>query len=377
MLKVLNITSYQSVLALYLFAQTPIPLGVTKQEKMDGVSGALCMQLALTQLQELRARHHTRQKGPSGSQYSPDVVEFSPHFVDLESRVYWTAMTWDTSASLTSASRTYLTSGLKGACSEPTWRLVKAFLVGSFIPRTEEWLNEWLNGGSEINDQTAEEIISGSSICKIYIWKNITSLKEAFREGVDDEGVLLAWTALLDVLRIFSDSIQPLLARCEKQLHFLDQRIRLIWYQVSLHYYLGILLLVDTLYAAGRYSMLQDISTAKRNAERLSFGVLKVGLDSTYTIKPAPVADPSKAQKQPAITTTLVAIDPHPQYVVTYVDLMQKTLHRMNEEGDINDEASSYIMSHLRRALEQLPQRAQLVNDALLRFPTPPDAVTT
>jgi hypothetical protein len=273
-------------------------------------------------------------------------------------------MSWDTSASLTSTFRTSLTSGLKGACSEPTWRLIKAFLVGSFIPRSEQWLSK----GFEVTDETAEEIISAASICRTYIWKNITSLKEGFREGVDDEGISFAWTALLDAVRIFGDPIQPLLAQCEKQLHILDQRMRLMWYQVNLHYYLGILLTIDILNAAGRPDMLQDISTAKHNAERLSFNVLKIGLDCAYTIKAPFEAHTSNGRVQPAIRTTLVAIDPHPQYVVSYVDLMRKTLHMMHDGGAINDETLSYIMCHLRKALDELPQRSQLVKDALARF---------
>jgi hypothetical protein len=72
MLKVLNRVSYRSVLALYLFSQTPIPVDVTKEENMDGISGSACLQMALSQVQELRTRHKTAHKEFSISQDSLD-----------------------------------------------------------------------------------------------------------------------------------------------------------------------------------------------------------------------------------------------------------------------------------------------------------------
>lgn len=88
MLKALNQTSYRSVLALYLFSQTPIPAGITRQEKMDGISGSVCMQMALAQVQELRARHNTIGKRLSIFQDPLESGQLNAHFVDLESRIH-------------------------------------------------------------------------------------------------------------------------------------------------------------------------------------------------------------------------------------------------------------------------------------------------
>jgi hypothetical protein len=157
MLKVINRTSYRSLLALYLLSQTPTPVDISEEEELDGISGPVCIRTALFQLQQLRARRTTCQiEEPGTLQY-----------VDLESRVYWAAMMWDTSASLSMDSRTSLTSGLKGACAEPTWRLVQSFLVGSFKPSTKHWHSETF----EWSDEAAYEMISAASICKTYIWK--------------------------------------------------------------------------------------------------------------------------------------------------------------------------------------------------------------
>ena len=61
MLKVINQTSYRSVLTLLLFGMTPLPVGLDEQEEVDGLSGQICMQIALGKLHELRARQNTCQ----------------------------------------------------------------------------------------------------------------------------------------------------------------------------------------------------------------------------------------------------------------------------------------------------------------------------
>lgn len=56
MLMLLNRVSYRSVLALSLFAQTPVPVGVGAEEELDGVSAPICMHTALMHVQKLRQR---------------------------------------------------------------------------------------------------------------------------------------------------------------------------------------------------------------------------------------------------------------------------------------------------------------------------------
>lgn len=133
-------------------------------------------------------------------------LNITQSFLDLESRAYWAAVVWDTSDALASDMRTLLTSGLKGACSEPAWRLSKAFLVGSFAPATEGWcLNE-----AEVTEERASRIIGAASVCQTLLWKNITSVKEALREGVDEETVLWVWGSLQETVGIFNKAIHPL-----------------------------------------------------------------------------------------------------------------------------------------------------------------------
>lgn len=54
MLMLLNRVSYRSVLALSLFAQTPVPVGVGEEEELNGLSAPICMHTALMHVQKLR-----------------------------------------------------------------------------------------------------------------------------------------------------------------------------------------------------------------------------------------------------------------------------------------------------------------------------------
>lgn len=372
MLKAVNRTSYRSALALYLFAQTPVPVGITEDEELDGISGLVCIQTALSQVQRLRERQRNHRSDTSAVPAwtgalasSPPTPSLTQAYLDFESRAYWAAVIWDTSNSLTLNLRTSLTSGMNGACSEPAWRLARAFLTGSFHPRTERWRTD----GFDVSDDVASSIITAAAVCKLYVWKTITSLKEAFREGVEEESVLFVWKALLGAIEIFTTSVRPLLNNCERRLHFLDQVTRLCWYEVNMRYYLGILVLSSAVEAADRPDLLLQMAEARRDAEHESFNVLKFGMENTYTIYepggeyPATISRPDATPGEP-VTASFVAIDPYPGHVVDSVLLMNKVIARKYRQGQIKDGAYSYLSSILLKALGQLPQSSKTVRAA-------------
>jgi hypothetical protein len=366
MLKAINRISYRSMLTLYLFAQTPVPVGLSEHEELDGISGLVCIQTALCQLQQLRALNASCQFDAPASGTSFDSARSMSQYVDYENRAYWAAMIWDTSSSLTLEYRTSLTSGLKGACSEPTWRLVKAFLVGSFVPRTEQWHRE----GFEPTGEVANEIVSAASICKTYIWKNITSLKEAIREGVQDDGVLFAWKALLEAFDIFNTSIRPLLKSCEMRLQCFAPSLRLKLFNVNLQYCLGVLLLIQSLENAARSDLLQELRLQKHDAECESFSVLKLGLENKYMTNEPVEAQSNNGLPRLSTTITLVAIYPNPQYVVECVIRIHKGLQSRLGQNDTTVDNYSDPVSILLRALSQLPQSSKSVQEALAQVTT-------
>jgi hypothetical protein len=357
MLKVINRPSYRSVLALYLFGQTPVPRGISREEELDGISGVVCSQTALLHVQQLRERLRCCQFNGSEVSAWADTTS-SPlistqRYLNLETRAYWAAVIWDTSEAMTLNFRSSLSSGLKGACSEPVWQLTRAWLVGSFHDRTED--------GSRLSEDVAAEVMSAASVCTVYTWRTVASLKEALREGVDEATVQSVWGSVLDALDVFRTTIHPLLSKCERQLHFLGEADRFHWYAVGLLHHLGVLLLADALEAAPRSDLLRQLADASLAAEHECLNVLKFGLDSTYTIVPSPV-DSTDASRP--VTVSFVAIDPHPHHVVAAVRLLDKAFRHQYVQGAIQHEAYAHLSSTLRKALDQLPQNSKAIQSA-------------
>lgn len=263
-------------------------------------------------------------------------------YLDFENRAYWAATIWDTSASLTSDYRSSLTSGLKGACFEPAWRLSRAFLVGSFQPQTLPWLS---NGFFEVSEQGISLVFSAATICGLYIWKTIASLKEALREGVEEDAVDFAFNAFHDANDIFTTSIHPLLNHCGRQIHFMDQVHRLNWYKINLRYYLGILVLADALGVAQHSDLLAQVADTTQEAEYECLNILKFGLENTYIID--------------TLTVPLIAIDPFPEHVIDAVKLMDKMINRRCRGGHVKHETYTYLISILFEVVQQLPQSSR------------------
>ncbi|KAH8703254.1 hypothetical protein BGW36DRAFT_369051 [Talaromyces proteolyticus] len=361
MLRVINRVSYRSVLTLYLFGQTPVPLGISDDEELDGLTGVVCTQVALLQLQQLRGRLRSCQfNGSKVSGWSDATTraapsaKLTPMLVDLENRAYWAAVTWDTSNSVTLNFNSTLSTGLKGACLEPAWVLTRGFLVDLFNPRAKEWCR----GGFEVADDIAAQVISAAGICRLYVWRTIASVKEALREGVNEDSVLFAWRALLDGLDIFETIIRPILRRCAENLHLLSQVNRLNWYETLLHYYLGILILVDAVEAARRSDLLLQLPEIKLEAETEYFNILKFGLENTYSVHPP---EDGSSDLEDIINTSFIAIDPYPHHMVASVQLMSKTVRRKYNQGDITCNEYARLSSILLEALEQLPQTSKSV----------------
>jgi hypothetical protein len=363
MLRAINRPCYRSILALYLFAQTPVPAGISEDEELDGLNGAVCMQTAMCQLQQLRAQQKTRFCYDHILRNTSRNDGILQEDVDWEYRAYWAVITWETSMSLTSDSRTFLNFS-RGPSSEPTWRLVKTFLIDTSLPKAEQWHV----AGFQMTGEIANEIISVASMCNTYIWKNISSIKEALQKGKHDD-VREAWSDLLEAITMFRMSIYPLLNRCQGQLRQLDQGMRLKWYHTCLQYHLGILQMEDALEVAGRSDLLHEDSVIRKTTQKECFHVIRTGLENTYDVEISTIPNGSDRPPQ-IITTSLVAIDPYPQYVIDCIRLMRKATCRRLGCNAITHETYMLEMSDMRKILEQLPQNSKSVQETLaVEFP--------
>ena len=239
MLKVINRPTYRSMLTLFLFALTPIPTGITEAEEVDGMSGQACLQVALQQIQILRARQKNLQF--NGAKVSPssrtDSISVSPSsvgaakFIHAESIAYWAALTFDTSASLTLNCKSLLSSGLFGLEAEVPWRLVRT-CSKMFSEVAEHWPASSYLG---VTDERANQIIAAGAAWKLLAWKLTAVFKEALREGHDESEISRAYTAVVDSIRLFNSTYRPHMESCQRRMQFLHQQTKLRWceYQMA------------------------------------------------------------------------------------------------------------------------------------------------
>ncbi|OCT49654.1 hypothetical protein CLCR_06910 [Cladophialophora carrionii] len=371
MLKVINRISYRSALALFLFSLTPVPVGISEEEEMDGLTGQLCVQAGLQQIQRLREGQRSCQFSGSQVLLASDALatptggsKLTDSFLRTEARAYWAALTFDTSSSLSLNFRSTITSGLHGVETETCWRTLKMG-AGSFHTRTEGWRR---NPFAMTEDEVLQ-VIAAALACKLYVWKMISVVKEALREGSEEDKVQHAWSAFLEAIDMFRGTFRPLLNDCQRRLPFLGQVERLNWYELMLHYYLGILILVDAMEAAERADLLSQFSETRLEAEHELFNTLKFGLESQYTINGACRLPGSASNLQvlagnSTITASFIAIDPYPHHIVAAAQLMNKVVSREYSQGKIKPEAYRYLNRTLLECLEQLPQTSKSVQAA-------------
>ncbi|KPM46459.1 hypothetical protein AK830_g225 [Neonectria ditissima] len=371
MLRIINRPSYRSMLSLFLFALTPIPVGISEDEEADGISGQVCVHAALQQVQTLRARQRNLQF--SGSKVSPSLkppqtISIAPGsadpsgFINAESVAYWAALTFDTSASLTLNCRPLLSSGLFGFEAEMPWSLVRAC-----SKMFDETAKHWPRGTAEMTDERANQIIGASACWKLLGWKLAAVFKEALRDGHDESQVRRTLAAVVDSIKQFNCTFRPHLDECHKRIQFLGQRTKLRWFSLMLHYHLSILIILDSIEVTDRHDLLADLEEASTEAENTIMNALVFGLHTTITMRRVLQSGSPRregAGTESAFTVPLISIDPYPHHVVASVQLMRKAIDRDLASGKITEESHGSLSSTLELSLEHLPQSSKSVQAA-------------
>lgn len=381
MLRVINRPSYRSIITLLLFALTSIPDGISEEEEVDGISGQSCVHAALQQIQTLRARQKNLQF--SGSKVSPSSMKVqaicqtpessigTSSFINAESTVYWTALTFDTSASLTLNCRSFLSSGLFGFEAELPWRLVR-----TCSKMFDEEAQHWGPSSLDMTDERANQIIGAGTSWKLLGWKLTAIFKEALRDGHHESEVRKAYTAVVDSIKEFNAIYRPHLDACEKRMQFLGQKTKLRWYSLMLHYHLSILMFVDIIEVTNRFDLLADFAIMSAEAETTVMNTLAFGLHNTYTVDTRPYSESNHPTPESngvssfgsPITVPVVSIDPYPHHVVAGIALVRKAVDRDFRIGKITKESYKSLVLTLERTLNHLPQCSKSVQAAKSLF---------
>lgn len=248
--------------------------------------------------------------------------------------------------------RPTLTSGLKGACAEVTWRVVRAFLVDA----------RWKDREGVMTSDAAYELIAAAVIAKTYVWKTITSLKEALREGVSDKDVKFAWDMVVDAMGIWDGIVAPLLGRCLERIAVLDERVKVVWYGLQIQYSLGMLMLMDVLEVAGRLGLRGKIEKVERVAEDEAMAVLRFGLKNEMRIDGSVREDVGTSGQ--SMSACLIATDPYPMYTLQLVLLLRKRIGKKIRNAQVTRETYTNRMRLLGNVLDELPQSSKAVQEA-------------
>ncbi|KAL5342677.1 hypothetical protein BJX70DRAFT_394511 [Aspergillus crustosus] len=374
MLRVINRPSYRSMLALFLFAMTPVPAEISEEEEADGIFGQVCIHAALQQIQTLRARQRslqfngTKVSQPTKSEAIPPIPETvgTTDFITAENIAYWAAFTFETSTSLTLNCRSLLSSGLFGFEAEMPWRLVRSGAT-MFRDTWENWQSE---GPYLVTDERANQIISSATAWKLLAWKLTAVFKEALRDGHHESEVQRAFTLVVEGMSQFNDTYQQPLEACERRMPFLGQHTKFRWFSLMLHYHLSILLLANVIEATDRFDLLSAIEETVANVESIVVKTLIFGLHNTVTITVGMESSATDhiGPTETSITVPLISIDPYPHHIVAGVQLVQKAIDRDVASGKISQSAHANLRGVMERTLNHLPQSSKSVKAACDSF---------
>ncbi|KAH8688706.1 hypothetical protein BGW36DRAFT_392055 [Talaromyces proteolyticus] len=374
-LRVINRPCYRSALTLFLFALTPIPAGISEEEEIDGVPAQFCVQAALQQVLTLRALQRSLEfNGSKVSSISPILnaitspTPVTKDFLGIESMVYWAAMTFDTSSSLTLNTKSLLSPGLVlGAELESSWRLVRT-CTNIFHEETKDWRAE----GVHITEERANQIIASASSWKLFVWKAAAVVKEALREGQEEEAVQQAFRTAIDAVNQFSLTYRELLAACERRIQFFGHKTKLRWYELILHYNLSILIMLDAVEIAGRMDLIEKTKVVKADAEGSLMNCLIFGLNNDFYVSRQGILqqqlhlqnsqedDEHELNKR----VPLIVIDPYPHHVVAGVRILWKAVERNLENNTLDQSTAEHMHGIMLQALRLLPQASKSVRTA-------------
>lgn len=396
-LRVMNRPCYRSALTLFIFASTPIPVGISEEEETDGVPAQVCVQAALQQVLTLRALQRSIEF--NGSKVSPIPHSSNSHtngtpvtnsFLGVESMIYWAAMTFDTSSSLTLNTKSLLSPGLNlGMESDSPWRLAQT-CTNIFHQETENWRTH----GVYITEEIANQIIASAASYKLFIWKSSAVVKEALREGLGDEVVQKVFSTAVDAVDQFSHTYRELLAGCERRIQFFGHDTKLRWCrsislygcfkaffffvltiglfpdEVILHYNLSILIMLNAIEMAERTDLMEKMSVVKASAEGTLLNCLIFGLSNQFHV---PLLNNEQREKRETedgeqqsstLSVPLIAIDPYPHHVVAAARILWKAVERDLENDCLDKQVAEKTQGILLDTLRLLPQASKSVNMA-------------
>lgn len=129
---------------------------------------------------------------------------------------------------------------------------------------------------------------------------------------------------------------------------------------IVVHYYLGILIFIDTAEATGRTRLLERLAVSKAEAIQVVLNTLEFGLENTFTPIDMNRTDGLAGVSSGFPSTSFVAWDPYPHHTVAAVKLAFNFISANFAEGEVSLHASGQL-STLSAVLRHLPGSSKFV----------------
>ncbi|KAE9369824.1 hypothetical protein N431DRAFT_485641 [Stipitochalara longipes BDJ] len=230
--------TYCSILALYLF-------GITPTSTLNTERGASDLSL------EISIRHY-KQIALRSRIYLHEPINITPQenqgltteevlaFPQMQDTAYWLGLICDISRAVTRCQPTIL---LPGRLSEEeVWECIRKE-VSKFAERSQPWISSRLPFPIE----NTYSLIQHGGAHVILVWHAISNVQAALFHDVEGATVEEATQIALRELNRFCEVFGALLGLCKRDFILLNEKIRISTFLLSIHYNLGVLILVDTL----------------------------------------------------------------------------------------------------------------------------------
>ncbi|ETN40865.1 uncharacterized protein HMPREF1541_05145 [Cyphellophora europaea CBS 101466] len=337
---VLTLPCYRSILALYLFAITPL----VGSSAMHPVS-QMCYETSLRHYLQLRLESRISLPDVGPNQHVPNSTD-RDELDHLEDSAYWFGIVCDVSRSLLRCQPPIVLSG--PSAHARVWQLVSRqvedFAAQSISMHTSKDI---------LDDATVLQILQMGSSCKTMCWAAITDVQDTLFYERTSLSFQQSLSFCLDMLQQFEAIFLPLLDKCARDFLLLSDKSRLGYVWLVLHFNLGVLILADTL-VAGSVALTLDnqvsIDEHRLASTRAVVNVINLvrQLDSFNMDQPS-----------------LLLRDPYPEHASNCLNRAAKSVLGLVQAATITADAAAIFASALLQGLQIISQISFSASEAL------------
>ncbi|KAK5181773.1 hypothetical protein LTR44_005973 [Exophiala sp. CCFEE 6388] len=349
--RVLTRPSYRSILALYLFGTTP-----TSRKSMERRMPDHCFETALRHYVHLRAKAHILTRSPL---MAPNQIGLATdggfaktkaeeEYDHLRDTAYWFGIVIDGSRALTRCRLSVLLPGFNG--ESQVWDHVR-----KQSENFDAVYRPMRPSRALLTDETVMTMIQYGSSCKTLFWKAVSRLQEYLVFHAMEVPLQTLLEKVVQEMDRFENVFGPFLDKCGRDYILLSEKSRISYLILSLHFHLGVLILVDTLEAlpkahvAGQFL---DVKGYRISSTRTIVNLIHLMLQQTES-------------HNCDATTSIILRDPYPEHTRNALARAGYSVLNLYDSMSISKQAAEIMASSLLAGLEVLTQVSYIAAESL------------